>query len=166
MGKPAPPGLVRKGRTVACPICRSNDGTERISPAAPIHEGEHWIVEHAYPSALLGWLVLVLKRHAESLHDLSRAEAAELGTLQWAVSKALATLTGCVKEYSVFFAEGPGFQHVHVHMVPRAGDLDASLRGGRAFALLQVSRRDSVPAKAVAEFCTRAAAEVSSLLDA
>jgi len=54
-----------------CPVCRSNRGVERISPAPPVHEGRFWLVEHAYPCSLLGWLVIVLKGHAEALHDLT-----------------------------------------------------------------------------------------------
>ena len=150
---------------MSCSICRSNEGTARISPGPPIYEGRHWLVEHAYPSALLGWLVIVLRRHAEALHELSRAEAEELGTLQWAVAKLLRSETSCLKEYSVFFAEAPGFQHVHVHMVPRGPDLPTDFRGGRVFGLLQIPPEEAVPREAVAAFCSRASVEVASLLD-
>jgi diadenosine tetraphosphate (Ap4A) HIT family hydrolase len=136
----------------------------RISPGPPIYETEHWLVEHAYPSALLGWLVIVLKRHADALHLLTASESAELGMLQWAVAKTLASQTGCAKEYMAFFAEMPGFHHVHLHMIPRAGDLAPELRGGKVFALLQAARDDIVAEDHVAEFCARASTEMSSLL--
>jgi len=35
-----------------------------------------------------------------------------------------------MKEYAVFFVEQPRFNHVHVHMVPRAPDMDAQQLGG------------------------------------
>jgi diadenosine tetraphosphate (Ap4A) HIT family hydrolase len=149
---------------VSCLICESNRGVARISPGPPIYEGEHWIVEHAYPSALLGWLVIVLKRHAEALHLLTEAESVELGMLQWASAKTLASLTGCAKEYIAFFAEMPGFHHVHFHVVPRHPDLDPELRGGKVFAFLHAGRSDTVPADRVAEFCARAATELTTFL--
>lgn len=149
---------------MSCPVCRSNEGLARISPGPPVHEGRHWVVEHAYPSSLLGWLVIVLRRHAEALHELSREEGEELGALQWAVSKALAAETSCMKEYSAFFAEAPGFQHVHVHMVPRSTDLSPDLRGGQVFAFLRVPEGEAVAKEEIADFCSRASAEMSRLL--
>jgi hypothetical protein len=84
--------------------------------------------------------------------------------LQWAVAKTLASQTGCAKEYMAFFAEMPGFHHVHVHMIPRAGDLAPELRGGKVFAFLQARADEVVPGDHVAEFCVRASTEMSSLL--
>jgi len=147
-----------------CPVCLANAGTERISPGAPIYEGEFWVVEHAYPSALLGWLVIVLKRHAEALHDLTCAEGKELGLLQWAVAHALKSTTSCRKEYSIFFAEMPRFSHVHFHMVPRAEDLSPELRGGRVFAFLKAPEEEVVDPEVVSEFCVQISKEVEAKL--
>jgi diadenosine tetraphosphate (Ap4A) HIT family hydrolase len=152
------------GRAALCRVCESNSGAARISPGPPIYEGEHWVIEHAYPSALLGWLVIVLKRHVEAMHLLTEAECAELGVLQWASAKTLASLTGCAKEYLAFFAESPGFHHVHLHAVPCHEDLDPELRGAKVFALLQATRHDVVAGDRVAEFCVEAAKTMSALL--
>jgi diadenosine tetraphosphate (Ap4A) HIT family hydrolase len=46
----------------------------------------------------LGWLVIILRHHAEALHDLSLKEAEELERLQWPVAKAFAGDTGCMRE--------------------------------------------------------------------
>ncbi len=146
-------------------MCRANSGVERISPGATIYEGEFWVLEHAYPSAIIGWLVVVLKRHAEALHELTRAEGKELGLLQWAVSHALNAETGCDKEYSVFFAETPGFKHVHFHLVPRAADLPSEKRGGRVFAFLRAPAEEVVAPEVVSEFCTRISLEVKRRLE-
>ena len=56
-----------------CLTCLSNNGIRRISPGETIYSGKYWNVEHAYPSALLGWLVIVLKRHTGKLHELTPA---------------------------------------------------------------------------------------------
>lgn len=158
-----PSGASERARA-DCAVCRSNSGEERISPGPTIYQGRGWLVEHAYPTGLLGWLVIVLARHAEALHELSIDEAAELGRLQWAVSRVLSAERGSLKEYSVFFAETPGFAHVHLHMVPRAPDLPDELRGGRVFALLGVPEGDIVPPDEVAGFCERSGAALRALL--
>lgn len=95
-----------------------------------------WDLVHAYDSALPGWLVLVLRRHAASVAELEPAEAAELGPLTAEVSRALAQVTGCEKTYVMQFAEAPGHPHVHFHLVPRAADMPTDRRGGAAFGYL------------------------------
>ena len=65
-----------------CFSCRSISGDKRISPGPYIHEGNYWLVDHAYPTSLKGWLVIVLKRHVEALHELSQEEFKELADIQ------------------------------------------------------------------------------------
>jgi diadenosine tetraphosphate (Ap4A) HIT family hydrolase len=109
--------------------------------------------------------VIVLKRHTEAIHDLTLDEAEELGRLQWAVAKLLAKETGCAKEYSVFFAEVPRFNHIHFHMVPRAHDLPTDLKGGKIFAHLKAPEGDVLPRSTVAEFCLIAKRTVERILE-
>jgi diadenosine tetraphosphate (Ap4A) HIT family hydrolase len=116
-------------------------------------EGTAWLVEHAYPVGLLGWMVLVLRRHAGALHELTPEEFRELGDLQAALVPALRALTACEKEYVACFAEAPGFRHVHVHVVPVPAALPASLRGARVMTLLAEGEAASVPPAAVRAFC-------------
>ena len=139
---------------IHCLTCLSNSGEHRISPGPPIYEGVGWIVEHAYPTALLGWTVIVLRRHAEALHELTLEEFVELGQLQRAVSLALRAETGCEKEYSICYAEVEGFKHIHFHMIPRAGDLTAERQGGGVFAYLKPDTEALEP-DIVAECCER-----------
>ena len=61
-----------------CWTCKSNIGEKRISPGPTIFEGQSWLVEHAYPVKTIGWIVIVLKRHAEALHELTIEEFIEL----------------------------------------------------------------------------------------
>ncbi len=135
-----------------CLSCLSNTGERRISPGPTIHAGQFWLVEHAYPTSLLGWTVIVLRRHAEALHELTEAEFAELARVQRAVAQALRTAFGCAKEYSVCYAEVPGFEHVHFHMVPRAAGLPPSQRGGAVFNHLK-SPEPAVPVTEVVDAC-------------
>jgi hypothetical protein len=44
-----------------CYACLNVAGKMKISPGEVIYDGKYWIVDHAYPTKLLGWLVIVLK---------------------------------------------------------------------------------------------------------
>lgn len=137
-----------------CWSCLANAGVRPISPGPRIYEGRYWNLEHAYPTRLKGWLVLVLKRHAEALHELSSEEFAELTTLLGRATGLLREILGCQKEYVMCLAEAEHFHHVHVHVVPRAPHLDPELRGTRIFALLGESAQDdAVPPEEVTAFC-------------
>jgi diadenosine tetraphosphate (Ap4A) HIT family hydrolase len=136
-----------------CYSCRSGAGEKRISPGRAIYDGRFWVVEHAYPTALKGWLVIVLKRHAEALHELTTDEFAELGELQGRIAKLLRQETGCQKEYSVCFAEMAGFYHIHFHIIPRAADLPDELKGGKIFAMLKPGENETVPPDEIRQFC-------------
>ncbi len=146
-----------------CRVCSQNGGEGRISPGSVIYEGTAWRVEHAYPSSLLGWLVIVLRRHAEALHELEPEEAVELGILQRAVAIALNAKFDTAKEYSICYGEAPRFSHLHVHIVPRAFDVAESLRGGGVFAHLK-AQDDAIPPAAVSKFCDEFGPLLSSVL--
>ncbi|MDQ6693897.1 MAG: HIT family protein [Chloroflexota bacterium] len=140
---------------VQCRSCRSISGEERISPGPTIAEGNYWVVEHAYPCALMGWLVLVLKRHAAALHELTGAEFAEMATLLEKITKLLSKALDCEKEYVMCLAEAEGFQHVHFHVVPRPKGIVEELKGPRIFAMLKVSLDEAVPPGEVKALCER-----------
>lgn len=138
-----------------CLTCLSNSGERRISPGPTIYEGTTWFLEHAYPTALKGWLVVVLKRHVEALHELTPEEFAELAAIQARVIPLLRALLDCEKEYVMCLAEGEGFQHIHVHLVPKPRDLPPELKAARIFGLLGSPERsiEAVPPDEVAAFC-------------
>jgi diadenosine tetraphosphate (Ap4A) HIT family hydrolase len=94
-------------------------------------------VAHAIGCALPGWVVVVPARHVLSLAELTPEEAAGLGPLLTAVSRAVVEVTGCAKVYLALFAEREEFQHLHVHLIPRQPDLAGDLRGPRVFDYLR-----------------------------
>jgi diadenosine tetraphosphate (Ap4A) HIT family hydrolase len=143
---------------VECYSCRSLSGEKRISPGPIIYTGNHWVVEHAYPCAMLGWLVIVLKRHAEALHELSSAEFSELVQITEQLVQALRRSLHCEKEYVVCFSEAAHFNHIHFHVVGKMADLPGDLKGTAIFRMLQVSEQDAVPPEMVARFCERISA--------
>jgi diadenosine tetraphosphate (Ap4A) HIT family hydrolase len=60
-------------------------------------------------------------------------------------------VTDCPRTYVAQFAEKQGFAHVHFHVIPRAADLEPSLRGPRVFTLfdrrpISTDERDRVSA--------------------
>ncbi len=136
-----------------CFSCRSISSKQRISPGPPIHEGKYWLVEHAYPCRLKGWLVLVLRRHAESLHELEPEEFRELAELQYQLARLLFQELGCEKEYSVCLAEAEHFHHIHFHLVPKPPGLPDELKATKIFALLAVEEKDAIPPDEIRTFC-------------
>ncbi len=144
----------RGSRTpVECLSCKSISGQKRISPGPIIYEGRSWLVEHAYPCAMKGWLVLVLRRHAEALHELTHEELWELGELQGRVARLLKQEMDVEKEYSVCFGEVEGFKHIHFHLIAKPRDLPDDLKGARIFAMLKPGEREPAPEAEIAEFC-------------
>jgi diadenosine tetraphosphate (Ap4A) HIT family hydrolase len=136
-----------------CLTCKSNTGAKRISPGATIYEGAFWLVEHAYPVKTIGWVVVVLKRHAEALHDLTSEEFAELAQTQARVTRFLYEELQCEKEYVSCYAEMEGFQHIHFHIFAKPANLPDELKGGRSFAFLKVNAEEAVPPQDIATFC-------------
>ncbi len=136
-----------------CLSCLGLAGTPRISPGPPIYVGNYWQVEHAYPCALVGWLVIALRRHATALHELSGAEFAELGPVLEMTVRALHEALGTKKEYATCYAEARGFEHIHFHVVPRAHDMAEGHLGAGSFDLLRVSADAAADPADVKRFC-------------
>ncbi len=132
-----------------CFSCNSISGKQRISPGQVIFDGTYWAVEHAYPTALLGWLVIVSKRHVEALHELTDEEWSELAKLQSKTVRAFREYFSADKEYTACFAEQAGFAHIHFHMMPRTQDVPPELWGSKVFAMLK-SATPAEPAKVAA----------------
>ena len=128
-----------------CLSCLSLQGIQRISPGPFIYEGSFWVVDHAYPTSLKGWLVIVLKRHVEALHDLTREEFQELAEIQYRLARVMGSSSAIEKEYMMCFAESEYFHHIHIHFVARPRDLQQEAIGPRIFTYLNVDRQSAVP---------------------
>ena len=137
-----------------CLTCKAIRGEERISPGPPIRDSTYWVVEHAYPVKIAGWLVLVLKRHAEALHELTEMEFAELQLFFRKAIRLLHDELGCEKEYVLQLAEAPGHKHVHFHIVPISKDLPKEVRG-RNILDMKKSGKGQIPEEEVRALCER-----------
>jgi diadenosine tetraphosphate (Ap4A) HIT family hydrolase len=113
-----------------------------------------WRVAHSFNSALIGWLVIILRRHATSLGDLTTAEGVALGSLVPALSRALQDELGVPKAYLAFMAEAQGFSHVHIHLIARP---PADLRGPRVFELTRQPEAEWVSTTAMDQLASQLA---------
>jgi diadenosine tetraphosphate (Ap4A) HIT family hydrolase len=136
-----------------CWTCKSNTGEKRISPGPTIFEGKYWLVEHAYPVKTIGWIVIVLKRHAEALHELAAEEFAELAHIQAKLIPLLHKELDCEKEYVSCYAEMEHFRHIHFHVFAKPSNLPREFKGGGSFALLKVTQEEAVPSTELISFC-------------
>lgn len=139
--------------TEICLPCLSISGEQRISPAPFIHEGTYWIVDHAYPTTMKGWLVIVPRRHVYALHELSKEEFTELAEIQYKLAQVMHSYPHIQKEYMMCFAESEQFHHVHIHFVGKPHDLPAELLGPRIFAALQVDAQRAIPPEELSVLC-------------
>lgn len=127
--------LVPAEHCQTCELIAARDAG-RAPPWDHIIRTDHWDIVHANNTSLLGWMVLVARRHLAAVDELSDAEALELGVLLRDVSGFLRRDLGCVKTYVMQFAEHPDYPHVHFHVVPRFSDMPAEHRGANVFAYL------------------------------
>ena len=106
---------------VTCMSCQLMSRRDKglAPPWDSIYRGQFWDLAHAYNTSLPGWLVLIVRRHIEALHELTPAEAT---ALLRDVSLSLKHCIGCQKTYIMQFAESKAHPHVHFHIVPRMLD--------------------------------------------
>ena len=98
-------------------------------------------------------MVIVLKRHAEALHDLTAEEFTELGQIQSRLTHVLFEELHCENEYSICFGEAENFAHIHFHIFAKPHEFPEELKGGKSFALLKVTAEEAVPAEEIIAFC-------------
>ena len=116
-----------------CYSCEHNAQPD-LRPHERIYDDGLWRVTHAFNSTWLGWLVLVLRRHARSVGDLTAPEADVFGWLVPGLSRALEAELQVPKAYVLFLAEQEGFDHLHVHVIARPPEY---ARGMKVFQLIQ-----------------------------
>jgi diadenosine tetraphosphate (Ap4A) HIT family hydrolase len=121
-----------------------------------------WRLAHAFDVAVLGWLVLVPRRHVTAIGELTDAEASSLGSWLVRTSRSLQAVVGCEKTYVSQFAEGEGFAHVHFHVIPRPADLPSDLRGPRIFYALAAGPGERVSVEEMDEVAAQLAIELSA----
>jgi diadenosine tetraphosphate (Ap4A) HIT family hydrolase len=143
-------------RDMGCGTCERI--RQRDAGKAPLWDAilrtDAWDVVHSYDTSLLGWMVLVPRRHVLSVDELTGDEARELGRLIQKVSAALKAEVACAKTYVMQFAEHPEHPHVHFHVVPRRADLPEAHKGPGIFHYLS-SEEGRITDAAMSELALR-----------
>jgi diadenosine tetraphosphate (Ap4A) HIT family hydrolase len=106
-----------------CPICEHVTG--RITaPGGTIHDDGHWLVSHhTGPHTDPGELIVQLRRHCESLAELTPAEAAALGPV---LRDAVGAIEHVIRPERTYVASyGERVRHVHFFLLPRTRALPA-----------------------------------------
>ena len=127
-----------------CIACANNKFIGALPPREEILVTGNWRVAHAFGTSLPGWLVVLPTRHVTALHEVPPDEAAHLGEVLQRASRALHEVVGCEKAYFVFFAEAEGFEHLHVHVIPRMAWFTQKERGPGVFTMLGVPEQEQV----------------------
>lgn len=103
-----------------CSICQL-ESPERRWPHLVVAESDRWLVRHhASPAPLVGWCLLIARRHVQGPARFDEGEAAEFGLALREVSAAIEGLRGALRVYAIAFGEGS--QHTHVHLIPRLAE--------------------------------------------
>jgi diadenosine tetraphosphate (Ap4A) HIT family hydrolase len=106
-----------------CPICNEVAGRS-AAPGGAIHDDGFWLVSHHLgPYTDPGELIVKLRRHVESLADLTDAEAAALGPILRAAAEAVDRVIRPERVYVAAFSER--VRHVHFYVLPRTASMPA-----------------------------------------
>jgi diadenosine tetraphosphate (Ap4A) HIT family hydrolase len=106
-----------------CTVCAEIAG--RISaPGGVVYRNDFWeVAHHTGPQTDPGELIVKLRRHAESLADLTPPEAAGLGPV---LQAAVGAVERVVRPERVYVASyGERVRHVHFFLLPRTTSLPA-----------------------------------------
>lgn len=104
-----------------CTICDEVEG-RLTAPGGPIYDDGLWLVSHhtgRYTDP--GELIVKLRRHVESLAELSAAEAGALGPVLRAAVGAVARVVRPERVYVASFGER--VRHLHFYILPRTAAL-------------------------------------------
>ena len=120
-----------------CPFCNRKQTIYLESP-------RWWLLRHADPIALEGWMMIASKSHLGGLDELSAEEQAELGVVLAEVARAVRAETGCERTYTISFNEA--VRHLHVHVVPRHASDDSTTSWALADRYRATARKERAPA--------------------
>lgn len=137
-----------------CLSCKAILGDKPISPGRRIYDSNLWVIEHASSVELLGWLIILPKRHVEALDQLTMQEWQEYAVILPLATQLLKEFMHCQKEYVLCLAEKDGFKHVHFHVIAIPESLAKEKRGANVFKCLAPADQQLIVAKEdIITFC-------------
>ncbi len=133
-----------------CPFCTRKQTIYLESP-------RWWLLRHADPVPLAGWMMIAAREHRGGLDEMSDAEQREAGVILAEVARAVRAETGCERTYSITFNEA--VKHLHLHVIPRYASDDSTTSWALADRYRATARKERAPAdSADAEATARAVA--------
>lgn len=107
----------------SCSVCQEVAG-RIIAPGGVVFRNEWWeVAHHTGPQTDPGELIVKLRRHAESLSQLTSAESSALGPV---LRAAVAAVERVIRPERVYVASyGERVRHVHFFLLPRTASLPA-----------------------------------------
>jgi len=106
-----------------CVSCRTVSG-EVQQPGGIVYDSPDWIVFlRSKPPLVAGQGFIVLKRHCETVAELTRAEQESLGVIMAATARAMSAALQPEKVHFGLYAED--VKHIHLHFTPRVAALPA-----------------------------------------
>jgi diadenosine tetraphosphate (Ap4A) HIT family hydrolase len=109
-----------------CGVCQSLAGPN-------LYEDELWVVRHAEPAGVPGWMLLMTRRHVAGPAHFDDREAAAFGPALRHFERILEDLTGALRIYTA--AMGESHPHFHAHMVPRYPQMPRDAKAWTVFDL-------------------------------
>ena len=106
-----------------CPRC---SGLAEEPPGGWVYEDDLWATAVFDHMGVPGWLMTVLKRHAEATTELTQEEAESLGPLMVKLSRAIEEATGCERVYMQMYGEH--YRHWHFMLCAREEHIPAEHR--------------------------------------
>jgi diadenosine tetraphosphate (Ap4A) HIT family hydrolase len=104
-----------------CKACAEIQG-EISAPGGVIYDDGFWYVSHhTGPQTDPGELIVKIRRHCESLSELTPQEAAALGPVLRSAVQALERVVVAERIYAVSFNER--LRHLHFLLLPRTADM-------------------------------------------
>jgi diadenosine tetraphosphate (Ap4A) HIT family hydrolase len=133
-------------------------------PGGVVHESPDWFVEHCIGPLGVGTLLVKPRRHVTRVAELTRAEAAELGTLLQRAAAIVDHLVGPEQVYTCQWSHAgrtPG--HIHWVVQPATtADIDAIGAYGPGLQVGMFTRGEQLDPGAVAAFADAARALFAS----
>ncbi|RYZ03990.1 MAG: hypothetical protein EOO73_25375 [Myxococcales bacterium] len=123
----------------ACGICQKL----ALSKLQPVFENELWHVRPIDPpSGVLGWMMMVARRHVPGPAHFDEREAASFGPTWCHLQRVLLEVTGALRIYTA--AMGESSPHFHGHLVPRFADMPKDAKGWAVFDLERAAKAGEV----------------------
>ena len=147
-----------------CPTCDSVAG-RKPAPGGVIHDEGGWIVDHCIGPLGVGTLIVKPRRHVTAVADLTKAEAAALGSVLVRTAQVVTDLTDPEQTYVTLWSHAGGVPvHIHYVVQPITAELRAA-HGGAYGLALQIAMFEAGELPPVAEvevFAERARARFAA----